>query len=41
MVYRDPATHALKVVNSPSDTRERVVADVLGIIVHAPMPAPD
>ncbi len=41
LVYRDPATHALKVVNSPSDTRERSVADALGIRVQAPMPPPD
>ncbi|MGP8237469.1 MAG: phosphodiester glycosidase family protein [Limisphaerales bacterium] len=40
MVYRDPNTHFLKVVNSPSDTRERAVADVLGITVRAPMPVP-
>jgi exopolysaccharide biosynthesis protein len=40
MVYRDPTTHLLKVVNSPSDTKERAVAEVLGITVRAPMPAP-
>jgi hypothetical protein len=40
MVYRDPNTHFLKVVNSPSDTRERAVAEVLGITVRGPMPAP-
>jgi hypothetical protein len=40
LVYRDPATHALKVLNSPSDTRERPVADALGITVRAPLPAP-
>jgi exopolysaccharide biosynthesis protein len=38
MVYRDPATHLIKVVNSPSDTKERSVADALGIIAHAPIP---
>jgi exopolysaccharide biosynthesis protein len=41
LVYRDPATHAQKVVNSPSDSRERSVADALGIMVQAPMPPPD
>jgi hypothetical protein len=41
MVYRDPNTHALKVINSPSDTRERAVAEALGITVHGPMSAPD
>jgi exopolysaccharide biosynthesis protein len=41
MVYRDPATHLLKVLNSPSDTHERSVADALGITVRAPMPPPD
>lgn len=40
MVYRDPATHFLKVVNAPSDTKERAVADVLGLTVRAPMPTP-
>ena len=41
LVYREPATHQLKVVNSPSDTRERSIADVLGIVVKAPLPSPD
>jgi exopolysaccharide biosynthesis protein len=41
MVYRDPKTHALRVVNSPSDTKERAVAEVLGVTVRGPMPAPD
>jgi exopolysaccharide biosynthesis protein len=41
MVYRAPKTHALKVINSPSDTRERSVAEALGIIVRAPIPPPD
>jgi hypothetical protein len=39
MVYRDPGTHVLKVVNSPSDTKERSVAEVLGVIVRGRMPA--
>ena len=30
LVYRDPATHDLKIANSPSDTKERSVADALG-----------
>ncbi len=34
MVYRDPNTHLLKVVNSPSDSKERSVADAVGITVH-------
>lgn len=38
LVYRDPNTKQLKVLNSPSDTRERSVADVLGVTVNAPMP---
>jgi exopolysaccharide biosynthesis protein len=41
MVYRDPRTLALKVLNSPSDSKERSVAEVLGITVHAPLPAPN
>jgi len=41
MVYREPGTHLLKIVNSPSDTKERPVADVLGLTVHAPIPAPE
>jgi exopolysaccharide biosynthesis protein len=41
MVYRNPKTHALKVVNSPSDTKERAVAEALGITVRAALPAPD
>jgi len=40
LVYRDPATKQLKVLNSPSDTRERSVADVLGVTVNAPLPEP-
>ena len=38
LVCRDPATSQLKVLNSPSDTRERSVADVLGISVAGPLP---
>jgi exopolysaccharide biosynthesis protein len=41
MVYRDPNTHSLKVLNSPSDTKERSVAEVLGITVRGPVPAAD
>jgi exopolysaccharide biosynthesis protein len=41
MVYRDPNTHLLKVVNSPSDTRERSVAEALGVTVRGPLPAPN
>jgi exopolysaccharide biosynthesis protein len=41
MVYRDPDTHALKVLNSPSDAKERSVAEALGIIVRGRMPVPD
>ena len=41
MVYRDPITHALKVVNSPSDTRERAVAEAFGVTVRGPIPAPN
>ncbi len=39
LTWRNPATHEIKAVNSPSDSKERSVADALGIIVHAPMPA--
>jgi exopolysaccharide biosynthesis protein len=38
LVYRDPKTKKLKIVNSPSDTKERSVADVLGVTVKAPLP---
>jgi hypothetical protein len=38
LVYRDPETHRLKVLNSPSDQKERSVADILGFTVNAPMP---
>jgi hypothetical protein len=40
LVYRDPATKQLKVLNSPSDLRERSVADVLGVTVNGPLPEP-
>lgn len=33
LVYRNPESKKLEVVNSPSDTKERSVADVLGIAV--------
>jgi exopolysaccharide biosynthesis protein len=38
LVYRDPGTKQLRIVNLPSDTRERSVADVLGVTVDAPLP---
>ncbi len=38
LVYRDPATAQLRVLNSPSDAKERSVADVLGVVVKAPLP---
>jgi hypothetical protein len=42
LVYRDPATQKLKVINSPSDKKERSVADVLGVTVKGSLPpAPD
>jgi len=39
LVYREPETGKLKIVNSPSDAKERSVADVLGITVKAPLPS--
>lgn len=39
LVYRNPVSHQLEVVNSPSDGRPRSVADVLGFRVRAPLPA--
>jgi hypothetical protein len=39
MVYRDPFTHVLKVVNSPSDTKERAVAEILGVTIRSPAAA--
>jgi hypothetical protein len=41
LVYRDPATKRLKVLNSPSDGKERSVADVLGVTVGVPLPEPN
>jgi exopolysaccharide biosynthesis protein len=38
MVYRDPASKQLKVLNSPSDSKERSVANVLGVKVDGPLP---
>jgi len=38
LVWRDGRTKQLKILNSPSDARERSVADVLGITVAAPLP---
>ncbi len=38
LVYRTSATKALHVINSPSDGKERAVADILGITVHADLP---
>ncbi len=34
LVYRNPESKRLEVRNSPSDTRERSVADVLGVTVQ-------
>lgn len=36
MAVRDPATGAMKILNEPTDGRERAVADVLGISVDRP-----
>jgi hypothetical protein len=41
LVYRDPATERLKVLNSPSDGKERSVADALGVTVDVPLPEPN
>jgi len=38
LVVRDAATHQLIVRNSPSDGKERAVADVLGVTVNGPLP---
>jgi exopolysaccharide biosynthesis protein len=38
LVWRDPNTHQLEIVNSPSDSKERSVADVLGVTVEGPLP---
>lgn len=40
LVYRAGSAGKLKVLNSPSDTKERSVADVLGFVVAAPLPEP-
>jgi exopolysaccharide biosynthesis protein len=34
LVMRDPETGKLKVINNPSDSRERAVADVVGVQIH-------
>lgn len=34
LIYRNPGSRKLKVLNSPSDTKERSVADVLGVTVE-------
>ena len=39
LVFREPDTHQLQVLNSPSDAKERSVADVLGVTFEAPGPA--
>ncbi len=39
LVYREAATNKLKVMNSPSDGKERAVADVLGVTVKGALPA--
>jgi len=36
LVFREPDTHQLQVLNSPSDAKERSVADVLGVTFEAP-----
>jgi exopolysaccharide biosynthesis protein len=38
LVYRNSRTHKIQVVNSPSDSRERAVADILGVTVKALLP---
>lgn len=38
MVAYDPKLHHLRILNSPSDGKERSVADALCVEVHAPMP---
>ena len=35
LVYRDPETKKLAIMNSPSDSKERSVADVLGVTINA------
>lgn len=39
LVMRDPTSKELAVVNSPSDAKERAVADVLGVKVNGPLPS--
>jgi len=34
LVYRSPTSKKLEVLNSPPDTKERSVADVLGVTVE-------
>jgi exopolysaccharide biosynthesis protein len=36
LVYRDPKNQKPGVINSPSDKKERSVADVLGVRVNQP-----
>ena len=38
LVYRDPKSKKLRVLNSPSDKKERSVADVLGVTVKVRLP---
>jgi exopolysaccharide biosynthesis protein len=38
LVVRDPADGALKIVNDPSDHRERAVADVIGVTIEGDKP---
>jgi exopolysaccharide biosynthesis protein len=38
LVCRSPETKKLKVINSPSDTKERSVADILGVTLNGPLP---
>jgi len=40
LVYRDPADHQLKILNSPSDAKERSVADVLEVKFDGSLPGP-
>jgi hypothetical protein len=39
LIMRDPASRKLMVVNSPSDRRERAVANVVGIRIEGPLPS--
>ena len=38
LAWREPDTKQLKILNSPSDSKERSVADVLGVSVQVPLP---